>query len=306
MALTDYDWFQFLRARAKNSPEVQEVNFWKPSAQMDFHPIAPLSPFFFKLKRPHYKIAGFGYFIRYSKLPVWLAWDSFMESNGAADMPSLCELIRRYTKDRSIRPDRAIGCTLIAEPIFFEDAAWIPPPADWHANIVQGKTYDLNNDAEGRRIWDECLLRARGMRIGAENAEGRARYGEIAHFRPRLGQGLFRIMVTESYQRACAVTTEHSLPVLEAAHIRPYSEDGEHDVTNGILLRSDIHKLFDRGYVTVTPDYRFEVGHRLKDDFDNGKTYYHLHGQSIHLPMPNDERPAPKLLEWHNEHIFLG
>jgi hypothetical protein len=41
-------------------------------------------------------------------------------------------------------------------------------------------------------------------------------------------------------------------------------------VSNGLLLRSDIHRLFDKGYVTVTPDHHFEVSRRLKDDFETG------------------------------------
>ena len=46
------------------------------------------------------------------------------------------------------------------------------------------------------------------------------------------------------------------MPALEAAHIRPYSKGGEHEPQNGLLIRRDIHSLFDTGYVTVTPDQR--------------------------------------------------
>ena len=60
---------------------------------------------------------------------------------------------------------------------------------------------------------------------------------------------------------------EHSLPAFEAAHVRPYADGGEHALPNGLLLRADIHRLFDAGYVTVTPDYRFRVSHDLADDF---------------------------------------
>jgi putative restriction endonuclease len=77
------------------------------------------------------------------------------------------------------------------------------------------------------------------------------RYGKPLLVWPRIGQGVFRIAVTDAYGRACAVTGEHSLPALEAAHIRPYAAEGLHDVANGLLLRSDLHRLFDKGYVTV-------------------------------------------------------
>ncbi len=56
--------------------------------------------------------------------------------------------------------------------------------------------------------------------------------------------------MTEIYTRRCAVTKERTLPALDAAHIRPYREGGKHEPPNGLLLRSDIHRLFDKGYVT--------------------------------------------------------
>jgi predicted restriction endonuclease len=47
-------------------------------------------------------------------------------------------------------------------------------------------------------------------------------------------------------------------------HIRPYGDGGAHEAQNGLLLRRDIHSLFDAGYVTATPDLRFEVSRRIK------------------------------------------
>ena len=108
------------------------------------------------------------------------------------------------------------------------------------------------------------------------------------------------------YRRRCAVTGERTLPVLEAAHVRPYAEGGRHELANGILLRSDLHTLFDRGYVTITPDYRLEVSRRIRDEFENGRDYYALHGREVRVPVGSDERPAPILLDWHNTHKFKG
>ena len=113
-------------------------------------------------------------------------------------------------------------------------------------------------------------------------------------------------MVTDNYQRRCAVTAERTLPALDAAHIRPYAELGEHDPTNGLLLRRDIHSLFDRGYVTVTPTHHFEVSRRIRDEFENGRDYYAMHGRSVQVPERSDQRPNPEALAWHNENRFLG
>jgi predicted restriction endonuclease len=133
-----------------------------------------------------------------------------------------------------------------------------------------------------------------------------SRYGEPRLIQPRLGQGAFRLTITDVYRRSCAVTGEKTLPILEAAHIRPYKDGGMHEVSNGLLLRRDIHRLFDLGYVTVSTDGRFEVGRRLKNDYENGRHYYAMHGHSLSLPGDSLKRPAREALEWHQSNMFLG
>ena len=302
IANTDYEWYRYLSTQG----DLPEVNFWRPSDRRAVRAIDPGSPFFFKLKRPHNAVAGFGFYSRHSVLPAWLAWETFGPANGAADFATMRERIERLRKTGVSDPhgDYQIGCLMIAEPTFFGPHEWVKAPSDFHPSIQQGTTYDLGQ-GEGKRLWEECLSRARSRRA-VELMEEARRYGTPMTVLPRLGQGIFRISVTDAYGRACAVTTEHSLPALEAAHIRPYSEGGEHKVSNGLLLRSDIHRLFDKGYVTVTPDYRFLVSRRLKTDFDNGRTYFPYDKRSISVPRDLADRPDPELLQWHSSERFLG
>ena len=187
--------------------------------------------------------------------------------------------------DRSDFRDRPAA--LLTQPFFFDEADWIPVPASWAPNIVSFKTYNTG-DAEGLALWEAVNDRLnrpsfRGM------GEAPARFGEPQLIRPRLGQGAFRVLVTDIYNRRCAITHERTLPALEAAHIRPYGEGGEHEARNGLLLRRDIHSLFDAGYVTVTPDLHFEVSRRIKEEFDNGRHYYELPRPSL----PCTRRRAP-------------
>ena len=58
---------------------------------------------------------------------------------------------------------------------------------------------------------------------------------------------------------------------------------------NEILLRKDLHALFDAGYVTVTPSLELRVSRRIREEFENGRDYYALEGSSVRLPLP----PAP-------------
>ena len=214
------------------------------------------------------------------------------------------ERIAKYRRTGSNdRSDYPIGCRILVQPTFFDEVDWIPVPDSWSPKIVDFKTY-YTDDAEGLRIWEAVTARMNlpGL-IGMGSS--RSRFGRPQLIHPRLGQGAFRIVVTDTYQRRCAVTRERTLPVLEAAHIRPYSDGGPHEPRNGLLLRSDIHQLFDNGYATVTPDLRFEVSPRIREEFENGKDYYALHGKEIFVPEHQDARPDPVALDWHNQNCFL-
>jgi len=94
------------------------------------------------------------------------------------------------------------------------------------------------------------------------------------------------------------------LPALEASHIQPYAKDGPHEVRNGVLLRADLHRLFDQGYVTITPQYRLEVSRRLKEDYQNGRSCYPSHGSSVSVPAAAGDAPSVDFLRWHNERVY--
>ncbi len=306
IANTDFGWFSHFLHRAE-SPD--EVNFWQPSPH-GFKAIPPGAPFFLRLGAPHRAIAGFGFLARYERVPAWLAWECFGDKNGTdtfGEMAARIEGIRRRTGSALLAHacDYEVGCIIISQPTFFPRDDWVVDHADWHPRIQGGKTIDVAH-GDGQRVFAECLERATKTWPEAEPlAAELRRFGAAQTVTPRLGQGAFRIAVTNAYG-ACAVSGEHSLPALEAAHVRPYAEGGEHALPNGLLLRADIHRLYDAGYVTVTPDYRFHVSHDLADDFHNGREYERFSGHSIILPQAPAERPNPELLDWHAQAVFRG
>jgi putative restriction endonuclease len=108
----------------------------------------------------------------------------------------------------------------------------------------------------------------------------------------------------EAYGGGCAVTGEHSMPALETAHIRPFSEGGAHELPNGLPLRRDLHRLFDLGYVSAKPTGQFLVSPRLRKEFANGHTYYALEGQLLRPHSHPDATPDRALLAWHSESVF--
>ena len=300
VAVTDSDWFGALGHR----PDLAEVNFWAPSAAT-FRALRPGELFLFKLHAPRNFIVGGGVFAYANALPCSLAWAAFGDANGAASAQDMRTRIARYRRaNPADREDFTIGCRILTQPFFLDEVDWIPVPASWSTNIVSFKTYNTET-AEGLALWEAVQDRL-AIGSGSGVAEPPARFGEPQLIRPRLGQGAFRVLVTDLYHRRCAVTGERTLPALEAAHIRPYGEGGEHEARNGLLLRRDIHSLFDAGYVTVTPDRRFEASRRIREEFENGRHYYAFHGQEVSVPDEALQAPDPATLAWHNENCFKG
>jgi len=305
IGITDFDWFSFL----SSSAPLDEVNFWRPSPGQGFRALDPGGPFLFKLHSPRNFIVGGGFFSHYKKFPVSYVWKAFGTKNGARTEQEMRTRLAHYRKvSPTSTEDYEIGCILLQSPFFFPEDEWIPA-SDWPPSIQTGKGYDTA-ELRGQALWEQVhdwltAHQASGPVLPA-TAEERVRRGEPQIVFPRLGQGSFRVVVADAYHRRCAFTGSPVLHVLEAAHVQPVTEDGPNEVQNGILFRQDVHTLFDRGYITVTPDHRVEVSRRIKDEFENGKEYYSAHGRLISLPAEASLQPAQKFLSWHNERVYLG
>jgi len=301
VALTDWSWFDYLR-RQEN---IDEVNFWQPGGARGFAALQPGELFLFKLHAPRNAIVGGGVYFKTLVLPVSLAWSVFREKNGAPSFDAMRGRIARYRQATDARADFRIGCRILLQPVFLSESDWLPAPNSWARQIQTGKTFQTDQ-SEGLALWEAITERLQPVSMPGLAESAQARYGAPALVQPRLGQGAFRVAVTEAYKNRCAVTRERTLPVLEAAHIRPYARGGVHEVPNGLLLRQDLHTLFDLGYATVTRNGRFEVSRRIKEEYHNGRAYYALSGQHLAMPAQAELHPAPNLIDWHNENVFLG
>lgn len=298
--VTDNRWFQHLAAQRG----IDEVNFWHPNGRPPFLRAQEGTPFLFKLKRPNHHIAGGGYFVKYEELPLRLAWEAFGEKNGAVNFQDFQRLIVA-ARGPTVDPSKDIGCSILSEPFFFPRDSWLPMGDDFAGSIVRGKFFDTTQP-DGARIWSAVQDRLQASTVWPRLvAERRATYGAPVLVKPRRGQGAFRALVTNAYGRRCAITGESTLPVLEAAHIKPFAEDGFNNTFNGLLLRSDFHKLFDVGLITVTPEHLVLVSSRIKEQWFNGKAYSRLHGMSLaSLPRAAEDLPRADLLRWHNENRY--
>ncbi|KDE89030.1 hypothetical protein DF40_008770 [Stenotrophomonas maltophilia M30] len=110
----------------------------------------------------------------------------------------------------------------------------------------------------------------------------------------RRGQRAFRRKLLKSYDKTCAVTGCKIEALLEAAHISPYLGDHTNSVNNGLLLRADIHTLFDLGLLWIAEDFIIQVAKSAR-----GAPYADLHGKPLKLPKAANDRPSPERLQQH-------
>lgn len=301
IAITDHDWFRFL----SRQPGLDEVNFWRPGEEARvFRALPPGGLFLFKLRqRFGGAIVGGGWFLHFSRFPSRIVWEAFGSRNGTGSYDELRERLGQLRRRPIGTVDENIGCIVLTQPFFLAEDAWIPSPPDWPRNVVGGMTYDLDS-GNGADLLAQLRAHWTVLYPTVTDVTG-VGFADVV-VRRRLGQGSFQLIVRDAYERRCAVTHERVLPVLQAAHIQPVTQGGPHDLGNGLLLRSDIHTLFDLGYATVTPDGTFRVSQRVHDEFQNGQEYYDYDGKRVFLPPQVEDRPSTTFLEWHRQRVFKG
>ena len=136
IGITDRDWFELLRAQR----QLDEVNFWQPGGQRVFGALEPGELFLFKLHSPRNFIVGGGVFAHATLLPVSLAWSCFGIGNGAADLTQMRGRIEKHRRaPASHAEDYTVGCILLEQPFFLDEAEWIPVPADFAPQIVKAR-----------------------------------------------------------------------------------------------------------------------------------------------------------------------
>jgi hypothetical protein len=178
--------------------------------------------------------------------------------------------------------------------------AWV---SDWNNGhfILEGGAPELRNwrmkgfvDARAAR---PAIPEPAGSAPAAFDAadQGDLRMRQTAEIVVRRGQPQFRDALIAAYGGRCAVTGCDAVEALEAAHIAPYRGDHSHDVRNGLLLRADIHTLFDLGLITVDPDRGVLI---LSKKLEGG-SYAALAGQLLARPFKAQDRPSVEALRNH-------
>ena len=176
---------------------------------------------------------------------------------------------------------------------FRQSPSWAPHTDDSVAEAWLASLFEPKDEAEA--LFEDADEAAEAVADFGRDLRERT----LAQIRVRRGQGRFRAALVAAYGGRCAVTGSTTEEVLEAAHISPYRGDQTNVEINGLLLRSDIHTLFDLHRLTIVPRAG-ELIVRVCPDVDE-EEYRALDGVPIvAAPRARGLRPSVNLLLDHN------
>lgn len=226
-----------------------------------------------------------GAFLGVKERPEWFSGGSKVTAYFQRDVgPALG--IAEYGPDK-VRHMRAI---LESVAVPWNTARHSSDEADNPGGNVTREAYEDLLSALTAAADEEALLERRVPPAGTHPAELVQR-----SIRLRRGQAAFRDVLLEEYEGACVVTGSTARPVLEAAHIVPFSEGGATHPANGLLLRADIHTLFDLRLLSIDTAERTV----LVDESLRQTEYWDLRGSAIAWPRHEWAAPDSRALDEH-------
>lgn len=171
------------------------------------------------------------------------------------------------------------------------DPGWLPALSLPHAATTILESYKAAAEEVEAAKSDEYAP------ASSEDARKRA----LAEVVRRQGQQSFRKKLLKAYKGMCAITGTSVTVTLEGAHITPYLGPKTNHISNGILLRADIHTLFDLGLMSIDP-VKLTV---CVSSLLAGSEYVALQGKAILLPDVAGDHPSGKALEQHHAEFQL-
>jgi len=288
VALTDRDWLEALVGRH----ELDEVCFWQAAFPRPLRSLRSGELVLFMGHAPERVIAGGGFLVHGTSLPVSVLWSFFGSKAGGADR---AQLTRRVARARSGlgAGDPEVGSMVLQTFFLFDPSDRVAAPADFHPNVSRGKFYDLDGGT-GERLW-----RAVRERLDADLPQGerlqQGLFDDPQRLPRRIGVGGFRTLVLDAYGRRCAITGLSLLPALAVAPIRPLAAGGLPRVDNGLLLRADLAQLFEVGDLTIDEAGAVRLSERARGEPDLAR----LEGAALRFPRRRELRPRDEALAWH-------
>ncbi len=284
---TDKNWFDFLKVSSLNS----YVNFWTPTP-WNLRQLNVGNRLYFMLKDPIRKVAGFGEFYEYKNLTAVQAWNEFGYRNGRNSRQVFINSIQDYLDKNSLKfggqaidiNTYQIGCIVLNNCEYWEEEHFLDAEEqniDFATQVVKIKYFDKYDP------FQQAVNDRDNFNIVNEHRDDRRGEANI-----RVGQSAFKGKLLRAYNNKCCISGETIPELLEAAHIQEYRNRNSNHVQNGLLLRIDLHRLFDNYLMHIDNNYTIQISTIVTNPL-----YRQYHGQKIQLPHSVYDYPSIVALE---------
>lgn len=246
-------------------------------------------------------IIGGGYFLFFKLIDT----DNYWNTQGVKCGFRSKEELQEYLKNEGYDPKNVE--TLIFDSYFmFTKHERVLIPENFDKEYCNKNCNILSLDDPFGKYINKIVLSKREPYIASFGMDWPGIYFATSHFNTRNYYAQFNAKISCIYNNTCALTGTKIEPLVDAVHIKPFSDHKFQDVQNGIMLRTDIHKLFNEGYITFEykkSDLIAIVSKSIKDSFDD--SYYDKYNRKkLHLPEDLNLRPKKELIDWHRENVF--
>lgn len=294
-ASTSPRWFSAL---SELTPRPSRVAFWQPTSGIP-HKIKVGEPWFF-VEKGAPRVLGFGRFLGHEGITISGLWDRYGQATGTTSENALLGEITSAKKGKAGTGDTQIGNVILSDFTPFSQPVSLPPLDLPKLNrafqyVPAGNSIlDLADQKPTTLERDLAMAEAEVKREGGFDPTSitDARRKVLASIVRRQGQTKFRNELMEAYEGRCAISNCAIPELLEAAHIHPYKGAETNDVRNGILLRTDLHTLFDLGLLAIdTGSWAVLISPRLL-----GSNYEQFSRRKLRRPRDEAQHPSAEEL----------
>ena len=276
IAPTDLEWFEFQKMNQFND----KINFWTPT-DWRFKALQPGEMVVFEMKGPGpAMIGGYGAVLEYRFQSLDKTWKEFGRRNGYENKSAL---VGALSKHNTFDASQGIGCLVLGDVVFFDSPVPVPKGIIFSKNTVKYSKYDVPFPfAKLSPVVNDFVL--------VQNTKKKKKIQSVSQ---REGQSQFHTMVSVAYGHKCCISGEETPELLQAAHIQDYISKDSHHIQNGLLLRVDLHTLFDNGLLAIDSNYKVHVSSLVKSP-----EYQKYDNCTISLPMNPSHHPSVAALNF--------
>jgi hypothetical protein len=314
---TDPYWFAHVFSRGIKNPV-----FWRKTARNpNREAVVPGNQLFFRVTKTNPPvIRGRGVINAVGVYTLAEAFDAFDQRLGYPSMREMISASTKWTSGIHLQPNTKMFCIVVSDFQVLRDIRTDTELANLgidfiHTNVVTGKELD---DAQTSALLEIARDRASQPVSSLVSFISNGAASEaVDEFNPRniqdarekiarlvakrQGQPEFRKKLLKAYGSKCAISGSNAPAALEAAHVIPYLGPQTNHVSNGLLLRADLHTLFDLGLIAIDSYTMTVIVHPSLLATD----YRELAGKAVSLPANKRDRPNKEALDIHRRESGL-